>query len=100
MESKYTAGQWELRRNKIFVSGTYNSIATVHIQKSWDEQIKPIVDTEAIANAKLIAAAPELLEALQVAPILSMYNNAESFIEAYERWRDNIKSPAIKKATE
>jgi hypothetical protein len=29
-----------------------------------------------------------------------MYNNAESFIEAYERWRDNIKSPAIKKATE
>ena len=65
MELKHTPGEWELRGNKIFISGTSNSIATVHIQKSWDEQIRPIEDVESKANAKLIAAAPDLLEALK-----------------------------------
>ena len=48
------------------------------------------------ANAKLIAAAPEMLEALQEAPIVSMFSNAEDFISAYEQWRDKYKTPALR----
>ena len=59
---EYTKGEWELRGNKIFIKDTYKSIATVSIQKAWDERSNPIEDVEAKANARLIAAAPELYE--------------------------------------
>ena len=48
------------------------------------------------ANKKIIAAAPEMLEALQEAPIVSMFSNAEDFISAYEQWRDKYKTPALR----
>lgn len=72
---------------------------------------------EAEANANLIAEAGtvatefgltprqlldqrnEMLEALEFAPIVSEYNTCESFIKAYETWRDRYKIPAIIKAT-
>lgn len=95
---KYTKGEWELRGNKIFIAGTYNSIATVHIQKSWDEQIRPIEDAEAKANAKLIRVAPKLLEACQ--------KTIQAFKDAPASWcgteavmeAESIMVDAIKKA--
>lgn len=42
----------------------------------------------------------DMLYALDEAPILSKYNKAEDFIEAYEQWRDNFKIPASKAATD
>ena len=61
----HTTGEWELRGNKIFVKGTYNSIAIVCIQKAWDNMARPIRDYEAEANQQLLCSAPKLLEALR-----------------------------------
>ena len=41
-----------------------------------------------------------MLEALNNTPIVSMFSNAEHFITAYEKWRDEYKTPAIKKAVQ
>lgn len=60
-----TGGEWEIRGNKIFIKGTYNSIATIHIQKSWNAKFKPIKDYKAIANAKVLASAKANYKALQ-----------------------------------
>lgn len=46
----------------------------------------------------LIAAAPDLLEALRQAPIVSKFSTAEDFITAFEAWRDQYKLPAITNA--
>ncbi len=63
---KYTQGKWTLRDSVIFIEDSYISIATVHVQKNYEDiTFKPIEDVEAKANAQLIAAAPELLEALE-----------------------------------
>ena len=65
MKSKHTDGKWELRGNRLFVKDTYKSIAIIEVQNNFDiQKFKTIEDTEQIANAKLIAAAPDLLEAL------------------------------------
>lgn len=87
MSIKHTPAPWESKNGIIFV--TYGkSIATVHTQIS-DEYED--VDIEAHANAKLIAAAPELLEALR---------NVRLHMTAYipEKVFDLIDN-AIKKAT-
>jgi hypothetical protein len=38
---------------------------------------------------ELIKEKNQLREALQEAPIVSMFSKAEDFISAYENWRDN-----------
>lgn len=68
METKFTSGEWEQRdkSNKIFVKNTMNCIAIVCVQNSYKPiTFEPIEDVEAIANAKLISAAPDMLEALK-----------------------------------
>lgn len=63
----YTKGDWKVRGNKIFIDDTYKSIADVHVVKNYkDVTFEPIEDIEANANAKLISAAPDLLEALLI----------------------------------
>lgn len=65
-ELKHTPAPWEIRSNKIFIPNTYKCVAVVCVQDAWDNlKFQPKEDIEAIANAKLIAAAPELLEALK-----------------------------------
>jgi hypothetical protein len=61
-----TDGEFEMRGNRIFVKGTYKSIATIEVQKNHkDITFEPIPDVEAIANGKLFTASKHLLEALQ-----------------------------------
>ena len=62
----YTKGEWNVRGNGIFVNDSYRSIATVHVQKNFEDiTFKPIEDVEAIANAKLISQAPSMYEAIK-----------------------------------
>jgi len=72
----HTKGNWNVRGNKIFIDDTYRSVATVHVVKNYkDVTFEPIEDVEAIANAKLIADAPNLLAVLNQQP----YNEMEAF---------------------
>lgn len=62
----YTKGEWNVRGNTIFINDSYRSIATVHVQKNFEDiTFKPIEDVEAIANAKLISQAPSMYEAIK-----------------------------------
>lgn len=65
MTSKHTPGPWETDRNNVHTG----QIATIHhcLNNDWVEvwsENWPIDEAEQEANARLIAAAPELLEAL------------------------------------
>ncbi|MDU9398074.1 hypothetical protein [Pseudomonas sp. zfem003] len=69
--SKHTPGPWKRRENT--VSGPFG-VTVVHCMDNgvWGEKgCHSITKTEATANARLIAAAPELLEALQDAADLA-----------------------------
>lgn len=94
---KHTSGEWTTEiKDKNQYEGALVFDSKGRLICDCNIMISPKED---IANAKLIAAAPDLLSALTEAPVLSQYNDAEKFIEAYEKWRDEIKLPAIKKAT-
>lgn len=93
MKTKHTQGTWEIRSNKIFLKDTYKSIAIVCVQNNFDiAKFKAIEDTEAIANAQLIAAAPELLEACNELISLLRYHGY------YYSSEINKAETAIKKA--
>ena len=93
----YTKGKWKAVE-------TEDGWAVKLIEKGWQigecficqEVCQGEDDGE--ADAKLIAAAPMLFEALNNAPIVSQYSNAENFIAAFEKWRDKYKLPAIESA--
>lgn len=57
---KHTKEKWERRGNKIFIAGTSKNIITCNTVS--DHTFEPIEDVEAIANAKLISKASELLK--------------------------------------
>lgn len=91
METKHTKGPWELNK--------YNSICSTETQKQIcikggiSMTMNDNADVE-LANAKLIASAPELLEALILANKL-----ITGWIPAESENHLKIKN-AIKKATE
>lgn len=101
-EFKGTKGKWEIKHS--FSKDAFNIIGTVlggkykvaRVPYLVDEDFPEISDrnkNEAHADAKLIAASPELLESLQV--ILGYDNTGESMKEVKK-----IAEEAIKKATE
>lgn len=94
METKHTKGQWMINKNSLnqqvpyIIHSEYGRIANI---LNYDSSIEWIAESE--ANAKLIAAAPELLEALNRA-----YNDFKN-----SRWTEetyDLIEIAIKKATE
>lgn len=58
-----------------------------------------ITAEEREANARLIAASPDLLESLNLAPNVNDYGSADAFFEDYDRWWRG-RCEAIKEATE
>jgi len=91
MESKHTPGPWSVTGNEIIkAKGIPMLLATVN--NSEGAKLNGY-DTE--ANAKLIAAAPELLWSLK--QLLSMSEDAPIL---YKREVRELATKAIKKATE
>lgn len=85
MEKRFTKGNWS-QTSSNHVKCDFNTIAYAYSMNVGDEQAK--------ANAKLMAAAPELLEAcIQIAEYIELHNISDG--EAYF-----IVKNAIKKATE
>jgi len=105
MKTEFTKGKWELDRDFIYskLSEVICDIDPIGVSKKVFTRSKE----EAIANAKLIAAAPELLEAL--ISVLNIMNDSEG-VAGYHlngdiaSWGEfeEIKQAeqAIKKATE
>lgn len=58
-----------------------------------------VTDGNGEASARLIAASPELLEALNSVPSDADYGSAEDFCAAVNDWWLRTASPAIAKAT-
>lgn len=90
MTTKHTKGEW--KSNGTFISDESDVIATCFV----NTKTRYIGHKEAEANAKLIAAAPELLEALII--LEKLYGQRDGFIHPYKDAWDKAKS-AIKKAT-
>lgn len=88
METKHTQGPWNV---------SYNT--TAHLPFAYVISNKQESDEEAEANAKLIAAAPELLEALEIVRIACEVEkvNAE-YGQHPDHWTNKVLN-AIKKAT-
>jgi hypothetical protein len=60
-EAKYTPGPWQQWKGQVFIQNPSRMICDV----SGDSIAWPLIPEEVIPNARLIAAAPELLEALE-----------------------------------
>lgn len=87
---RYTQGEWntDLQDGQVFDNGGL-LVCNCYSSFRGKETIK--------ANAKLIAAAPKLLEALQkIMDSASQTNKVEFF--TFDKWTDSIKE-AINKAT-
>jgi len=80
--AQHTPGPWERDDGYIVSLHNHEKIATVHDWTTEDEDID-----RAKANARLIAAAPELLEALENRPVLLEEDTIESFRERYIAWQ-------------
>lgn len=115
MENKFTPGPWFFDEKAIAVYADGKCIVTCwHARKtdetqlegeSWldmrrrtDQQREIDQKLEPLANAKLIAAAPELLEALKM--ILALLDENEGSASWYLRKHYDQINNAIKKATE
>ena len=92
---KHTSGEWEVRGNGIFPKGSSSNIAVVS-KKDFTLLPNGIhgKDEEMGANAKLIAAAPDLLLALQECVKELRFHNWHNSTTCY------AAESAIKKATE
>ena len=104
METKHTKGEWEVANQSEQKKWFNISSPSGIIARSFYGKLEPIVyDYEAKANAKLIAAAPDLLEALQKVKSELMYENLINKEKSSGRnWQVelDIINQVIKKATE
>ena len=100
METKFTKGKWELDRDFIYteLSEVICDIDPIGVSKKVFTRSKE----EAIANAKLIAAAPELLDRLNSLVLSVKAHPDYQFGEEGDEWHDivSLAEETIKKATE
>lgn len=92
---KHTQGKWKQSGSCVYIPNNFR------VQISWPMS-KDELNEEAVANAKLIAAAPELLEALKY-QVYILNENKEAMEPHMQRWIQgmiNKMEQAIKKATE
>lgn len=112
MEKKYTVGPWKVKRSE---SKPALNIVSTALGRKYKIARCPIEDygpkypetnktelAEVEANAKLIAAAPELLDALLVAKTTIHALHGDVAWDIYDRCSPEMKTinSAIKKATE
>jgi hypothetical protein len=73
----------------------------------FDEDIQiedsPTADTvrrhpDEIPNANVLAAAPDLLEAINAAPFIQIEENSAQFLKRYIDWWEKHRAPAFSKA--
>ena len=67
MSAKHTPGPWQIVEHSWSDTGIYandKQVALLNIAPYADEDTQQTLEAEAAANARLIAAAPKLLEAL------------------------------------
>jgi len=99
METKFTKGKWELDRDFIYteLSEVICDIDPIGASKKVFTRSKE----EAISNAKLIAAAPELLTRLNSLVLSVKAHPDYQFGEEGDEWHDIVElaEETIKKAT-
>lgn len=77
MSGRYTPGPWKLGRLGRYVYGG-DDLAVVYV----DDNATPREENEMQANARLIAAAPELLAMLtEAAEFIQPFNRAEELLD-------------------
>lgn len=93
MKTKHTKGEWAFDDNEVYSESTDHGAAICTMNTTSAH----FTEDEMKANAKLIAAAPELLDALQ--ELITLYYTPEDgYISPYkEAWEK--ANAAIKKAT-
>lgn len=103
-ETKHTPGPWHLDiRGEAEESGFHHfRIEASELGWRGDEYLS-VFGLSTKANAYVLWAAPELLEAVETAPVLSKYHGqngfeVERFIADYEAW-DAKRRAAIARAT-
>lgn len=101
METKHTTGEWlihEKAAGNVIQKDTGRVVANC---RAYTSNVNPhLVDEENMANAKLIAAAPDLLEALS--ELIDINESEEVFDIKVNRMVNALSNSkeAIKKATE
>ena len=99
METKHTPGPWTLGKGKVTIretreTGSKGFIARCHMPGEWRYRS----EEESEANARLIAAAPELMEALDTLTLVVGMTPIKGNLEALQEAQDMARA-AIKKAT-
>ena len=93
MENLHTKGDWELRGNRIFIKGTYKSIATIEVQNNFDiVKFKSVKDIEQIANSNLILNSPDLLNVCK----MNVDAIDLSQLDFYNKWGFNVSEVILK----
>lgn len=91
-ETKHTPGNWHAHNGQIYPEETGQTIATVHYFDKTNEEHQ--------ANQRLIAAAPDLLAALElVVTICEVESIKTLYGQNPEHWT-NVVLSAIQKATQ
>lgn len=101
METKHTKGEWRIENGCIVASQSkedWTFICEINKDMLNSKKYAPELEVEAKANLKLIAAAPELLEALNLICEYEERGRANGKPRISEKWY-NTANDAIKKAT-